>query len=46
MARSNPVFIDRAKYLEIMQSTFEEQLKVLGYNFLIDVVGVKSLADF
>jgi DNA polymerase, archaea type len=43
---SNPSFINIGKYLEMMQSTFEEQLKVLGYDFLKDVVGVKSLADF
>ncbi len=46
MAHSNPSFIDIGKYLEMMQSSFEEQLKVLGYDFLRDVVGVKSLADF
>jgi DNA polymerase I len=46
MAHSNPAFIDIAKYLEMIQSTFEDQLKVLGHDFLIDVVGVKSLADF
>jgi hypothetical protein len=28
-----------------MKSTFEEQLKVLGYDFIKDVAGVKSLAD-
>jgi hypothetical protein len=28
-----------------MKSTFEEQLKVLGYDFTKDVIGVKSLAD-
>jgi len=37
--------LSRAKYLEMMKSTFEEQLKVLGYDFMQDVVGVRSLAD-
>jgi DNA polymerase elongation subunit (family B) len=46
MAHSNSSFIDRSKYLKMMQSTFEEQIKVLGHDFLLDVVGVKSLADF
>ncbi len=45
-ASSSPTFINRGKYLEMMQSTFEDQLKVLGFDFLRDVVGVKSLADF
>jgi DNA polymerase I len=45
-AHSNPIFIDIGKYLEMMQSTFEKQVELLGYDFLIDVVGVKSLADF
>ena len=45
-AHSNPAFIDIGKYLEMMQSTFEEQLKVLGYDFQRDVVGIKSLADY
>jgi DNA polymerase I len=46
MAHSKPLFIDIGKYLEMMQSTFEEQLQVLGYDFQRDVVGVKSLADY
>jgi hypothetical protein len=45
-SHSNPSLIDTGKYLEMMQSTFEEQLKVLEYDFLIDVIGVKSLADY
>ena len=45
-AHSNPVFISRSKYLEILKTTFFDQLKVLGYDFLRDVVGTKNLADF
>jgi len=44
-AHSNPALLSRAKYLDMMKSTFEEQLKVLGYDFIKDVAGVKSLAD-
>jgi DNA polymerase elongation subunit (family B) len=44
-AHSNPALLSRTKYLDMMKSTFEEQLKVLGYDFVKDVVGVKSLAD-
>jgi DNA polymerase elongation subunit (family B) len=44
-AHYNPAFLSRKKYLKMMRSTFEEQLKVLGYDFTNDVVGVKSLAD-
>jgi len=44
-AHSNHIFISRAKYLQMLKSTFEDQLKVLGYDFMQDVVGVRSLAD-
>ena len=44
-AHSNPALLSRAKYLEMMKNTFKEQLKVLGYDFMKDVVGVTSLAD-
>jgi DNA polymerase elongation subunit (family B) len=45
-AHSNPAFISRSKYLEMLKTTFFDQLKVLGYDFLQDVIGTKSLADF
>lgn len=44
-AHSDPIFLSRNKYLQMLKSTFEDQLKVLGYDFMQDVVGVKSLAD-
>jgi hypothetical protein len=44
-AHSNPALLSRAKYLEMMKNTFKEQIKVLGYDFMKDVVGVTSLAD-
>jgi hypothetical protein len=43
-AHSNPTLLSRTKYLEMMKSTFENQLKVLGYDFIKDVIGVRSLA--
>jgi DNA polymerase I len=45
-AHTNPVFISRSKYLEILKTTFADQLRMLGYDFLKDVIGVRSLADF
>jgi hypothetical protein len=44
-AHFNPSFLSRAKYLEMMKNTFKEQLMVLGYDFMKDVVGMTSLAD-
>jgi DNA polymerase elongation subunit (family B) len=44
-AHSNPSLLSRAKYLQMLKSTFEDQLKVLGYDFMQDVVGVRNLAD-
>jgi DNA polymerase, archaea type len=44
-AHSDPIFLSRAKYLQMLKSTFEDQLKVLDYDFMKDVVGVRSLAD-
>jgi len=44
-AHSNSALLSRAKYLEMMKNTFKEQLKVLGYDFMKDVVRVTSLAD-
>jgi hypothetical protein len=42
-AHSDPIFLSRAKYIQMLKSTFEDQLKVLGYDFMQDVVGVRSL---
>jgi len=44
-AHSDPIFLSRVKYLQMLKSTFEDQLKVLGYDFVQNVVGVRSLAD-
>ena len=44
-AHSNPSFLSRSKYLEMMKNTFEDQLMSLGYDFMKDVVGMTSLAD-
>ncbi|WP_148686800.1 DNA polymerase domain-containing protein [Candidatus Nitrosocosmicus hydrocola] len=45
-AHSDPGFIDRSKYLEMLQSTFEEQVKCLGYNYYNHVKGDTTLDDF
>jgi hypothetical protein len=45
-AHSDPDLLSRTKYLQMLKSTFEDQLKVLGYDFTHDVVGVRSLAEF
>ena len=44
-ADSNPDFLSRVKYLEMLKSTFEDQLKVLGHDFMKEVVGVRRIAD-
>jgi DNA polymerase I len=44
-AHPNPAFISRSKYLEMLKTTFADQLKTLGYDFLKDVVGIRTLAD-
>ena len=45
-AHSNPSFMDRSKYLKMLQSTFEEQIKCLGYNYYNHVKGDATLDDF
>lgn len=45
-AHSDPAFIDRNKYLEMLQSTFEEQVGLLGYNYYHDVKGDITFDDF
>jgi DNA polymerase elongation subunit (family B) len=45
-AHSDPAFIDRNKYLESLQSTFEKQIKCLGYNYCKYVKGDATLDDF
>jgi DNA polymerase elongation subunit (family B) len=45
-AHSDPAFIDRSKYLEMLQSTFEEQIKLLGYSYDKQVQGLVGLDDF
>ncbi len=45
-AHSNPAFVSRSKYLEMLKTTFTDQLKTLGYDILKDVVGIRSIAEF
>jgi DNA polymerase, archaea type len=42
---SNPNLYSRFKYLEMLKSTMEDQLNVIGYDFMRDVVGLTSLRD-
>lgn len=44
-AHSDPIFLSRVKYLQMLKSTFEDQLKALGYDFRQDAVGVRRIAD-
>jgi len=45
-AHSDPSFIDKGKYLEMLRSSFEMQVKYLGYDFDKDVKGAVSLSDW
>jgi DNA polymerase elongation subunit (family B) len=45
-AHSDPAFIDKSKYLEMLQSIFEKQVKYTGYDFDKDVKGVINLSDW
>jgi DNA polymerase elongation subunit (family B) len=45
-AHSDPAFIDRNKYLEILQSIFQGQVKCLGYNYNKHVKGDVTLDEF
>jgi DNA polymerase elongation subunit (family B) len=45
-AHSDPAFIDRRKYLEMLQSTFEKQIKCLGYNYNKHIKGDVTLDEF
>ena len=40
---SNYNLLSRKKYLEMLRTTMEDSLKVMGYDYLRDVVGLESL---
>jgi DNA polymerase, archaea type len=42
---SNPNLISRRKYLEILKTTMEDNLKVMGYTFLQDIMGIRDVLD-
>jgi DNA polymerase, archaea type len=42
---SNPNLISRRKYLEMLKTTVQDNLKLMGYNFLQDIVGIKDVRD-
>jgi DNA polymerase elongation subunit (family B) len=44
-ATSNPNLISRSKYLEMLRTTVEDSLRVMGYDFDFDVVGQKKLVQ-
>ena len=41
----NPLMYSRKKYLEMFESTFEDVLNVMSYDFKRDIVGFTSLAS-
>ena len=43
---SNIGLINRRKYLEMLKTTMEDSLKLMGYDYIRDVVGFKSLQDY
>jgi len=45
-AHSDPSFIDNGKYLEMLRSTFENQIKYVGYDFDKDVKGAVNLSEW
>ena len=42
---SNPNLISRRKYLEMLRTTVEDSLKIMGYDYMKDIVGCKKLDD-
>ncbi len=43
---SNPNLISRRKYLDMLRTTVEDSLKVMGYDFLHDIVGYRKIRDY
>jgi DNA polymerase I len=42
---SNPSLLSRRKYLEMLRTTVEDSLKIMGYDYMKDIVGCKKLDD-
>ena len=42
---SNPSLLGRRKYLEMLKSTVEDSLKVMGYDFDGDILGQHKIHD-
>jgi len=40
---SNPNLISRKKYLEMLKTTVEDSLKVMGYDFDRDILGQRKI---
>jgi|ERR1044072_4789234 hypothetical protein len=45
-ATINPRLISCKKYLQLLQSSLEETLKLMGYDYLRDVLGYRNIQDF
>ena len=42
---SNPNLLSRRKYLEMLRTTVEDSLKVMGYDYMKEIVGYRKLDD-
>jgi DNA polymerase, archaea type len=45
-ATINPRLISCKKYLQLLQSSLEETLKLMGYDYLRDILGYRKIQDF
>jgi len=43
---SNPNLVSRRKYLEMLRTTVEDSLKVMGYDYFQDIVGYRKLDNY
>ena len=41
----NPNLLSRRKYLEMLRTTLEDSLKIMGYDYMKDIVGFRKLVD-
>jgi DNA polymerase, archaea type len=42
---SDPKLLSRKKYLEMLRTTVEDSLQIMGYNYMQDVVGIRKFND-
>lgn len=43
---SNPNLISRRKYLEMLRTTVEDSLRVMGYDYLQEIAGHKKIYEY